>query len=183
MSHVLVLLAPGFEDLEAVTITDLLVRAGINVITAGLNQQAVTASRGTRISADTTLDAVLDTLYDMVVLPGGQPGADNLQNDARVISLLQRHADRNKYIAAICAAPKVLEHALLLNNKMATSFPGVLKKTNNISINIIDDAVVIDENIITSRGPGTAIDFTLKLIELLEGEDKKIEVETQLVRY
>ena len=183
MSHVLVLLAPGFEDLEAVTITDLLVRADINVITAGLDQQIVTASRGTRITPDTTLDAVLDKQFDMIVLPGGQPGADNLQNDQRVISLLKKQANNNKYIAAICAAPKILEHAKLLNNKKATSFPGVLKKTNNNLIKIVDDAVVIDENIITSRGPGTAIDFTLKLIELLGGNEKKIEIEAQLVRY
>ena len=90
MSHVLVLLAPGFEDLEAVTITDLLVRAGIDVITAGLNQQIVTASRGTRITPDTTLDAVLDKQFDMIVLPGGQPGADNLQNDPRVTPLTEK---------------------------------------------------------------------------------------------
>lgn len=182
MSHVLVPLVPGFEELEAVTITDLLVRAGIKVTTAGFDQHAVTASRGTNIVPVTTIDAIRDTVFDMVVLPGGQPGADNLQNDPRIASILINHARNDKFVAAICAAPKVLEHAGLLNDKTATSFPGVLKKTDNATINIIDDAVVIDGNIITSRGPGTSIDFALTLIGLLEGEKVKIEVETQLVR-
>ena len=182
MSHVLVPLAPGFEELEAITITDLLVRAGIEVTTAGLDQHPVRASRGTNIIPDTTLDTIQNTLFDMIVLPGGQPGADNLQRDTRIKSLLKRHADNSKLIAAICAAPKVLEHAGLLNDKKATSYPGVLEKTENSTIRIVDDAVVIDGNIITSRGPGTAMDFALILIGILKGEEKKREVETQLVR-
>jgi len=182
MSRVLVPLAPGFEELEAVTITDLLVRAGINVTTAGLDDKAVTASRGTTIIADASIDAVQDELYDMIVLPGGLPGADHLKNDERVQRLLKRHAASDKYLAAICAAPKALEQAGLLDNKTATSFPGVLADTNNDSIKISNDAVVIDGLTITSRGPGTAIDFALKLIELLEGKETRDKVERQLVR-
>lgn len=182
MLRVLVPLAPGFEELEAVTITDLLVRAGIEVTTAGLDEHAVTASRGTTIVPDVSIDNVKNELFDLIVLPGGLPGADHLQNDARIQSLLKNHAANNKYIAAICAAPKALNQAGLLDNKTATAYPGVLDDTNNKSINISDDAIVIDGNIITSRGPGTAIDFTLKLIELLVGRDKKEEVEKQLVR-
>ena len=180
MSRVLVPLAPGFEELEAVTITDLLVRAGISVTTAGLDDTVVTASRGTRIIADSTLDAVSDELYDLIVLPGGLPGADNLKSDVRVQTLLKAHASSNKLVAAICAAPKALDHAGLLDNRNATSYPGVLEDTKNTSINISKEAVVVDDNIVTSRGPGTAIEFTLKLIELLEGEDTMVMVEEQL---
>ena len=108
MLRVLVPLAPGFEELEAVTITDLLVRAGIEVTTAGLDADAVTASRGTTIIPHTSIDHVKDEIYDMMVLPGGLPGADYLQNDDRIQTLLKNHAASNKYIAAICAAPKAL---------------------------------------------------------------------------
>ena len=182
MSRVLVPLAPGFEELEAITITDLFVRAGIDVQTAGFTEAAVTAARGTKVIPDVSIDSVKNELFDLVVLPGGQPGSDNLQNDARIQSLLKNHAINNKYIAAICAAPKALNQAGLLDNKTATSYPGVLENVNNNTITISNDAIVIDGNIITSRGPGTAIDFSLTLIELLEGEDKRIEVEKQLVR-
>ena len=182
MSRVLVPLAPGFEELEAVTITDLLVRAGVEVTTAGLDGNAVTASRGTTIIPDTSIDDVENDIFDLIVLPGGLPGADHLKNDARIQTLLKNHSAKNKYIAAICAAPKALNQAGLLDNRTATSYPGVLESTNNKTINISEQATVIDGNIITSRGPGTAIDFTLQLIELLQGKDKKEEVEKQLVR-
>lgn len=182
MSRVLVPLAEGFEELEAITITDLLVRAGIDVTTAGLDDKPVTASRGTTVIPDTSIDEVKGETYDLVVLPGGLPGADFLRDDERILSLLKNHAGNNHYVAAICAAPKVLERAGLLENRSATSYPGVLGSIGNDSIDISDDAVVIDDNIITSRGPGTAIDFTLTLIELLEGREKRDTVEDQLVR-
>jgi len=182
MLRVLVPLAPGFEELEAVTITDLLVRAGAEVTTAGLDNNAVTASRGITIIPDTSIDDIKNEVYDLIVLPGGLPGADYLQNDDRVQSLLKNHASNNKHIAAICAAPKALNQAGLLDNKTATSFPGVLENTNNKTITISDKATVVDGNIITSRGPGTAIDFTLELIELLIGKDKRDAVEKQLAR-
>ena len=182
MSRVLVPLAPGFEELEAITITDLLVRAGVDVITAGLDENPVTASRGTTVIPDTSIDKIKHEIFDLIVLPGGLPGADHLQNDSRIQTLLKAHAKKNIYIAAICAAPKALDQAGLLDNKTATAYPGTLENTNNKSISISDQAIVIDGNIITSRGPGTAMDFALKLIELLEGKDKKDEVEKQLQR-
>ena len=182
MSRVLVPLAPGFEELEAITITDLLVRAGVDVITAGLDESPVTASRGTTVIPDTSIDNIEHEIFDLIVLPGGLPGADHLQNDSRIQALLKTHAKMNRYIAAICAAPKALNQAGLLDNKSATAYPGTLESINNESITISDKAIVIDGNIITSRGPGTAMDFALKLIELLEGKDKKSEVESQLKR-
>lgn len=182
MSRVLVLLAQGCEELEAITITDLLVRAGMEVTTAGLDNRPVTASRGTNIIPDTNINAVMDDTYDLIVLPGGLPGADHLRDDERVQALLKKHADNDKYIAAICAAPQALASAGLLRGKRATAYPGTLEKLNDDSIEICASAIEIDGKIVTSRGPGTAMDFALTLIELLEGTSKKEEVNNQLLR-
>ena len=182
MSRVLVLLAQGCEELEAITIMDLLVRADIEVTTAGLTDQPVTASRGTRIIPDTTLDQIMDQSFDMIVLPGGQPGANNLRDDGRVQQLLKRHAAEDKYVAAICAAPGALAAAGLLDNKTATAFPGALEAINNPAIKISAKAIEIDGKIVTSRGPGTAMDFALTLIEILAGKAQREKVNAQLVR-
>src|SRR5512139_791383 len=126
MSTVLVPLAQGCEEIEAVTVIDILRRAGITVVSAGLDAQPVRASRGTVLIPDTTLEAALKQSYDMVVLPGGQPGTNNLTADPRILALLDSTAKQNKYIAAICAAPSVLATAGLLDGRHATSFPGAL---------------------------------------------------------
>jgi len=182
MSKVLVPLAQGCEELEAITITDLLVRAGINVTTVGLDDLPVKASRGTTIIPDTNINTVLDNIYDLIVLPGGLPGADYLRDDVKVQSILKKHAANDKYIAAICAAPKALASAGLLEHKTATAYPGTLTSLNLSSTTIKDTAVEVDGKIITSRGPGTAMDFALTLIEILEGKAKRDEVNKQLVR-
>jgi 4-methyl-5(b-hydroxyethyl)-thiazole monophosphate biosynthesis len=182
MSRVLVPLAQGCEELEAITITDLLVRAGIEVTTAGLDDQPVTASRGTTIIPDTSIDTVLDQTFDLIVLPGGLPGADHLMEDENIQALLKSHADKGKYIGAICAAPKAVAAAGLLDGKKATAYPGVLEALDNAQIDVKDTAIEIDGKIVTSRGPGTAMDFALTLIELLEGQAKRDEVNRQLVR-
>jgi len=179
MASVLVPLAQGCEELEAVTVIDLLRRAGIDVVSAGLDDKPVIASRGVVIMPDTDLDTALAREYDMVVLPGGLPGADNLDSDQRIRELLKKMAQQGKYTAAICAAPKVLFSMGLLENKKATAYPGVLDALGAVSQ---DHAVVEDETIITSRGPGTAMDFALTLIEKLLGKDKRDEVEQGLVR-
>ena len=182
MANVLVPLAQGCEELEAVTIIDLLRRAGIRVVTAGLDAGPVTASRGVVLVPDTTLDAALREDFDMVVLPGGGPGSDNLDNDPRVRELLRKMADGGKFTAAICAAPKVLAHAGLLEGKRATGFPGVLDGLNLPNVSLQTTPVVRDGKVITSRGPGTAMDFALELIEALAGSEKRAEVENGLVR-
>ncbi len=182
MPKVLVPLAQGCEELEAVTIIDLLRRAKIDVTTAGLDKQTVTASRGVKLVPDTDLDNALKQEYDMIVLPGGLPGADHLDNDPRIKSLLQKMAADQKYTTAICAAPKILANAGVLDGKKATSYPGFLDDLDLPNTKISKDAVVVDGKVITSRGPGTAMDFALTLIEHLLGKQKRNEVEAGLVR-
>lgn len=180
--RVLVPLAQGCEELEAVTIIDLLRRAGIEVVSAGLDQQPVTASRGVVLVPDRSLNEVLDEHFDMMVLPGGLPGADFLQADPRINALLRKINDQGGYTAAICAAPKVLASAGLLQGKKATAYPGVLEAMQPPRPNLINQPVVRDGRVITSRGPGTAMDFALELIEILAGADARREVEQGLQR-
>ena len=180
MARVLIPLAQGCEELEAVTIIDLLRRAGIEVVSAGLAQGPVTASRGTVLLPDTTLDTVLEDDFDMLVLPGGLPGSDHLDRDPRIHRLLQRLSASGRYTAAICAAPKVLANAGLLDGKSATSYPGFLEPFPRVEA--VAAPVVADGKVITSRGPGTAMDFALQLIETLTDRDTRDRVEAQLVR-
>jgi 4-methyl-5(b-hydroxyethyl)-thiazole monophosphate biosynthesis len=182
MARVLVPIAEGCEELEAVTIIDLLRRAGIEVITAGLMPGPVTCSRKTIIVPDVTLDEVADQDFDMVVLPGGLPGADYLNADNRIQEILKRTAEAGNYTAAICAAPKVLVTAGLLEGKSATAYPGVLDEIIPPSATNTGNAIEHDGKVITSRGPGTAMDFALSLIETLEGPNKSKAVEDSLVR-
>lgn len=180
MSRVLVPLAEGFEEIEAVTVVDLLRRAGLEVHTASLDGPQVTGSHGITVLADKALDAAMAEDYEMIVLPGGMPGARHLQDDARVISLLRRYAAEGRFTAAICAAPSVLAHAGLLEERAATSFPGFLNAASAPGILLRDDAVVVDGKVVTSRGAGTALEFGLALIELLEGVAARERVRERL---
>ncbi len=182
MARALVPLAQGCEELEAVTLIDLLRRAGVEVVTAGLQPGPVKASRGVVLVPDTTLDEVMAQPFDLIVLPGGLPGADHLDRDPRIHTLLRRLSAEGRYTAAICAAPKVLAGAGLLEGKRATSYPGVLERMELPQVEIDLQPVVQDGQVVTSRGPGTAMDFALTLIELLCGNAKRREVEAGLVR-
>ncbi|MBF6057844.1 DJ-1 family glyoxalase III [Thiomicrorhabdus heinhorstiae] len=183
MAKVLVPLAQGCEELEAVTLIDLMVRAGIEVVTASLDdERVITASRGVQLIAQTTLDQVLGQEFDLVVLPGGLPGADYLNEDPRIIELLQRTVQHGGLSAAICAAPKVLVSAGLLDNREATSYPGVIDVEPAPGMQYLDLPVVDAGSVLTSKGPGTAMDFALILIERLCGAEKRLEVEQGLQR-
>jgi 4-methyl-5(b-hydroxyethyl)-thiazole monophosphate biosynthesis len=182
MANVLVPLAHGCEELEAITIIDLLRRAGIKVVTASLTDEPVQCSRQTVIVADTTLDQVMQEDFDLMVLPGGLPGADNLNADTRIHDLLSRLNQQGKMTAAICAAPRVLLDHGLLAGKKATAYPGSLANHDTSNTDLQDTAVEIAGNVITSRGPGTAMDFSLVLIELLKGRESRDAVEQGLVR-
>ena len=175
MATVLIPLADGFEEIEAVTVIDLLRRAGIDVVAAGLAPGAVRGSHGIAVETDATLDEALERDYDMVVLPGGLPGADNLEADERVRTVLRRLADSGRFTAAICAAPKVLAAAGLLEGRRATSFPGFLDPAATPGLELSEAPVVQDGRVITSRGPGTAMDFALALVENLAGSDARRE--------
>jgi 4-methyl-5(b-hydroxyethyl)-thiazole monophosphate biosynthesis len=180
VARVLVPLAEGFEEIEAVTIVDLLRRAGIEVHTASVGGLQVTGSHGITVAADMSLASAAAANYDMIVLPGGMPGADHLKKDARVLELLRRFAAEGRYTAAICAAPGVLAHAGLLQGRHATSFPGFLQADSAPGLKLSEAPVVVDGKVVTSRGPGTAIEFGLVLIELLAGASARQQVQGRL---
>lgn len=183
MPKVLVPLAQGCEELEAVSIIDLLRRAGIEVVTAGLDKTPVKGSHGITLLPDMMLDEALkQTDFDMVVLPGGLPGADHLDDDSRVGDLLKQMVASDRFACAICAAPRVMAKRGLLDGKKATAYPGFLDKGNFPKINCTGAPVERDGKIITGRGPGTAMDFALTLIEALTDAKTRKRVEDALVR-
>ncbi len=182
MPKALIPLAQGCEELEAVTIIDLLRRAGVEVVTAGLDDQPVKASRGVVLIPDVTLDQVKDDSFDLVVLPGGLPGANALDADERIAPLLRKVVDEGNYAAAICAGPKVLASAGLLDGRQATGYPGLFDKMDLPQVDVDLRPVIRDGQVITSRGPGTAMDFALELIRVLMGDAKRDEVEKALAR-
>jgi 4-methyl-5(b-hydroxyethyl)-thiazole monophosphate biosynthesis len=181
MARVLIPLAQGCEELEAVTVIDLLRRAGIEVVTAGLDDKPVKASRGVVLIPDTVLSSQVSAdEFDMMVLPGGLPGADHLNDDPRIHQLAKMLLAQDKHVAAICAAPKILMTAGVLKGKKATCYPGSVAP--DPSCELVDESVVVDQNVVTSRGPGTAMDFALTLIEILVGKQQRLQVEAGLMR-
>lgn len=180
MHKVLVILAEGFEELEAVTVIDVLRRAEIEVVTAGLKEGPVTSARRIRIIPEMELEAVDAEDFDMVVLPGGQPGTNNLAADGRVKELVLQMQKKDRYTAAICAAPFVLSEAGVLETKKATSYPSFQDKLKAKSVSR-DERVVIDGKVVTSQGPATALEFSLQLVEILKGKDKAAEIATAML--
>lgn len=181
---VLIPLAGGGEELEAVTMINLFRRAGFTVVCVTLDSERkpVHCARGTIIVPDATLDQAQGAEYDLIALPGGQPGTDNLRKDQRIGELVRRQAEAGRWLAAICAAPMVLGEAGVLAGLKATSFPGCLEPLNLPGVKFVDQAVVVDGKVVTSKGPGTAMDFTLTLIEELAGVETRRQVEAGLQR-
>lgn len=173
---VLVPLAEDFEEIEAVTVIDILRRAGIEVVSAGLKKGPVRASRGVVVIPDMDLGEALESGYDMLVLPGGA-GTKHLREDHRIIELARAMMSNGRHVAAICAAPTVLAKAGILGR--ATAFPGTLETMGFENEGV---PVLRDGNVITSRGPGTAMDFALEIVETLKGTEKRQEVESGLMR-
>lgn len=165
---VVVLVADGFEEIEGVTTIDILRRAGLDVTVAGVGKLIIKGSRGITVKADVKLSSYKG-LPDAIVLPGGMPGVQNLARSGRVNNLILEAYKERRIIAAICAAPSyVLAPIGILNGKRATCYPGcegLLKRRAKF----IKRNVVVDGTIITSKGPGTAFDFALMLVEKLRG--------------
>jgi len=179
MPRVLVPLAEGFEEIEALAIVDVLRRAEIEVVVAALQPGAVTSVRKISVLPDTTIDTISSDGFDMIILPGGQPGTDNLNNDPRIHRLLADFQATGKLIGAICAAPMILAAAGLLSGKRATSYPAY---SNRLDGAVYDDrTVVTDGNIITSQGPGTAISFALAIVSRLTGERTAEEIAKAMI--
>jgi 4-methyl-5(b-hydroxyethyl)-thiazole monophosphate biosynthesis len=173
--RVLTPIAKGFEEIEAVTVIDVLRRAGAEVVVAGVDGDRVTGRSGITVIPDLSLDdALARGPYDLMVLPGGLPNAFTLRDDSRVISYLKKTLANDGKVAAICAAPVALERAGLLDGTKATSFPAMEKELT--SADYCEERVVVSGSIITSRGPGTAMEFAFQLVKELFGEDKAREV-------
>ncbi len=182
MSSALVLLAPGCEEIEAVTIIDILRRGKVEVTVAGVrDDEILVASRGVRLKPEVALDVVIasSTSFDAVVLPGGQRGVDHLKSDPRVLDLIRTQLASERLLGAICAAPQALREAGVLTNRRITSFPGAVPQDGE-GYTYLTDNVVEDGNLVTSRGPGTAVDFALHLLARLEGHATRQDVESKL---
>ncbi len=170
MPRAALLLADGFEEVEALAIVDVLRRAEIEVVIAGLHGGHVTSARKVKVIPDTTIDTVRAEHFDVVVLPGGRPGADNLNADPRVKELIRSFSGNGKLTAAICAAPYVLANAGVLDGRHATAYPTYRERLGSAVYE--EKTVVEDGNVLTSRGPGTALCFGLALVEKLMGKEK-----------
>jgi protein deglycase len=170
MKKVVVVIAPGFEEIETITCVDILRRSGARLTMAGIENGIMEGSRGVNILADCSLDEVDPSEFDMIVLPGGQPGTTHLQNDPRVIRMVCAMNSSGKTIAAICAAPLVLQTAGILKGRRVTSHPSVRDQLNDVEYS--ENRVEVDGHIVTSQSPGTAMEFAMKLIEILFGTDR-----------
>ncbi len=180
MKRVLVPLAPGFEEIEAVTVIDVLRRAGVEVTVAGTAASPIKGSRGIRVSADIPLDQADAAAFDMIVLPGGSQGVEKLKAHPKLLSLLSEFTARGKWIGAICAAPSLLAGAGLICGKEVTSHPSVKEAVSPTSL-YTEKRVAQDGKIVTSRGPGTAMEFALKLVEILVGAEKVGELKEKML--
>ncbi len=186
MKKIAVLLADGFEEGEALFVVDILRRAGFACDAVAVEREIVTGSHGIRTIADRLLSSIgaeeRDS-YDMVVLPGGQPGSDTLRDSNEVVAWVRDFdaaAERGKYVAAICAAPQVLARAGVSAGRRLTSYPGEKYRKLFADADYVDDnrqteeCVVVDGNLITSRGPGTTLPFAYRLVEILGGDAAKL---------
>lgn len=169
MKNVCILLANGFEEIEALTVVDVLRRANIKCDMVSIDKEEVVGAHNIKVISDMLIDDIENV--DIVVLPGGMPGATNLRDDKRVINLIKDCLNNNKKVAAICAAPIVLGKADVIQNKNVTSYPGFEDELKGA--NYKEDSVVVDGNIITSRGPATALEFAYTLLKELESHKEK----------
>ena len=180
MKRVLVPLAPGFEEIEAITVIDVLRRAGAEVVVAGTQAGIIKGAHGLQVTPDRELSGVTADRFDMIVLPGGGEGVENLRKDPRVLALVKEFIAKEKPVAAICAAPSILSEAGLLRGRQATSYPSYKEVVAAAAV-YSEERVVTDGKLVTSRGPGTAMEFALKLVEILAGPEKVSELKRAML--
>lgn len=174
---VYVLLANGFEEIEALTPVDMLRRCGVEVTLVGVGGKEIVGARGVKVVVD-TVESIGDDI-EMLILPGGYPGYENLEKSAFVQSAIDAAVQKDCYIAAICGAPSVLGHKGLLRGKKACCYPGM--EDTLLGANVSFDTVCVDGKFVTSRAAATAMDFAMTLVELLCGKEKADTLATQIV--
>lgn len=175
MAKVAVLLAPGFEEIEAIAPIDILRRGGVEVIVVGVKDKVIPSARNVRVETDVTIGELkdLDSL-DMIVIPGGMTGVENLKKSQEVKNLIEQMNNKKKYVSAICAGPLVLKEAGVVSNRQITSHPSVKLEFDESLYK--EEPVVEDDNITSSRGPATAMLFGFRLLEKLTSKEKAKEV-------
>lgn len=179
MIRALMPLADGVEEMEAVIVIDTLRRAGWEVQAAAVADITITASRGVRLLADTTWEEINPYSFDILVIPGGNGGTQALMTDIRIIDAVRRFVAADKIVAAICAGPLVLQAAGVLDGRRATCHPTARSEIS--SATLLDDRVVTDGRLLTSQGPGTAIEFALALISMADSSAKAAEIALGMV--
>jgi 4-methyl-5(b-hydroxyethyl)-thiazole monophosphate biosynthesis len=168
---ILIAVADGVEELEAITVIDCLGRAGAEITVASVNKIQITTCRKVKITADCLIGDCVEKIYDLIVLPGGMPGAEHFRDCGQLVEMLKKQKEAGRLYAAICASPAVVfEHHGLLAGKKDTCFTAMVDKLKNKEA--ANQPVVVDGNCITSQGPGTAAQFAIKLVELLFGRER-----------
>ena len=178
MAKAVIFLADGFEEVEALTTVDILRRANIETTIAGLKADTATGSHRITVSVDTTIDRIVAKDFDIAILPGG-PGTDNLDADERLRKLVLEFYESGKWVAAICAAPYILNDLGILKGRRATSFP--TRKPSMTDCIYVEDLVVVDGNVITSRAAGTTHLFALTIAEKLAGKETADKVRSAML--
>ncbi len=177
MAKALILLADGFEETEAIATVDILRRAGIQTTMSGVSGSMVTGRSKIRVYSDSHLMDTETTKYDCLIIPGGGASVEAMLRDNKLLELIRNFYSTGKVVAAICAGPLVLVKAGILKDKKATIFPGMEKNLDRPRA----EKVVVDENIITSQGPGTAVEFGLKIVEVLLGKPSAQKIRQEIV--
>ncbi|OPZ31207.1 MAG: Chaperone protein YajL [Lentisphaerae bacterium ADurb.BinA184] len=175
-----VVLAPGFEETEAVAVIDVLRRAGVSVAVAGLHGAGpVTGSHGLAVVADSALSSLRADELDVLVLPGGMPGSRNLARSPGLLDLLRAMVAGGRRVAAICAAPLALQAAGLLKGRQVTAYPGIERELGDVTYTGTD--VQVDGPVITGKGPGTALRFGLEIVRAIGKPEKAAELATAML--
>ena len=181
MKRIAILIAEGFEEIEAVTPIDILRRGGIEVIITGVGDNNVTGSHGIKIECDTTIGQINSDDIDGVVIPGGMPGATNISESVEAGRFIESIYQDKKLIAAICASPSIVLSPLkILDGRKSTGHPGSVNGFSEL-VEIKTDKVVVDVNVITSRGPGTAADFSFAILEYLVGSEQAESLSSRML--